>query len=460
MTHRLVNIDRDTPLLLPPDMRDWVPQDDIVHFIISAVDGTKFGSLHLNPNGSGSEQYPPRMMLSLLIYCYSMGVYSSRRIERATYRDVGVRFLTGDTHPDHDTICSFRRNHFDLVEQVFVHVLKMAGQMNVLKVGTISVDGTHALASASKHKSVNYQRAAELEDKLRTDIKALMAEAEKADSSKIDDGQRLPQAIARRENLLAKMIEAQRVIEEQDKARIAADQAKYESKMAERKKREDDNGGPGPGGMPQPPDQTTPPKAVVNMTDPDSRLMRKTRSSEYRQAYNAQAAVDTGSMLILAAGVSQCANDANELEKMVHAVEEKIGRPTRVLADTGYMNANAMERLEKEGFDLYVAVDRGENHGNRDYDYRPKDLLEKLEGSLKPPKDPRLLKMKAKLETEEGKRIYNKRKSTSEPVFGIIKSAMGFRQCLLRGLEKVRGEWSLVTLAYNFRRLWNLKLAA
>jgi transposase len=458
MAHRPVNIDRDTPFLMPPDMRDWVPEDDIVHLIIGIVESAKLDALHLNTQGSGSEQYPPRMMLALLIYCYSMGVFSSRRIERATYRDVGVRFLAGGTHPDHDTICAFRRNNFGLVSETFLHVLKIAREMKLLKLGTISIDGTHVQASASKHKSVSYQRAKELEAKLKQDIGLLMAQAEKADNSPVEDGQRLPKAIARRQKLLAKMIEAQRAIEEQDQARIAEEQAEYEGKMAERRKREEENGGPGPGGRPQPPDKTTPPKAVVNLTDPDSRLMRKTRSSEYRQAYNAQAAVDVDSMLIVATGVTQCANDSQELEKRVHAIDPQLGRPATVLADTGYMNADAMERLEKEGFDLYVAVSAGDNQGVRTYDYRPREILDKL-AAEKPPKDPRLLKMREKLQTEEGRRLYNKRKSTSEPGFGIIKSAMGFRQCLLRGLEKVTGEWSLVTLAYNFRRLWSLTRA-
>jgi hypothetical protein len=336
----------------------------------------------------------------------------------------------------------------------------LARELKVLKIGTISVDGTHTLASASKHKSVSYERAGELEAKLREDVARLMAEAEKADASKVDDGQSLPEPIARRETLREKMVEARRKIQEQDRTRIAAEQAEYEKKMAERRKREEDDGGPGPGGVPQPPKTETPPGAVVNLTDPDSRLMRKTRSSEYRQAYNAQAAVDTESKLIVAVGVSQCANDSNELEKMVHAIDPQIGRPTTVLADTGYVNAQAMERLEKEGYGLYVAVSAADNQGDRTYDYRPREMLEKLAEQQKPPKDPRLLRMREKLQTEEGRRIYNKRKSTSEPVFGIIKSAMGFRQCLLRGLAKVTGEWSLVALAYNFRRLWKLSLAA
>jgi len=483
MSYRPVNIDRDTPLLLPPDLRDWVPQDDLVHFVIEVVERVPLGSLRLNHQGSGSAQYPPRMMLGLLIYAYALGVFSSRRIERATYRDVGVRFLTGDTHPDHDTICAFRRHNFDLVAQTFLHLLKMAREVGLLKVGTISVDGTHIQANASKHKSVGYERAGELEEQLRLDIAGLLAEAEKADTAPTEDGQRLPEAIARREKLLEKMAQARRRIEEQDQARCAAEQAEHEAKLAKRREAEGQGkppggaggarrtgGAGGAGGTKQTPPEPPPavpsstaapaasaapsPTAVTNLTDPDSRLMRKSHTAPFTQSYNMQAAVDVGSLLILAAGVTQCANDSNQLAPMVHAVDPAVGRPTTVLADTGYMNAEALEGLEKEGFALYVAVGWSDNHGQRTYDYRPRSLLEK---TVKPPKDPRLLRMREKLQTPEGREMYNQRKETAEPVFGIIKSAMGFRQCLLRGLDKVKGEWSLTALAYNFRRLWNLK---
>ena len=455
MSKHLVQVDRDTPMLLPVDMREWIQDDDLVHFVIQSVETLPLHKLKFNHKGSGSDQYPPRMMLGLLIYCYSMGIFSSRRIQRATYRDVGVRYLTGDTHPDHDTICAFRVNNLDLIKETFHQVLTIARELGILKVGEISVDGTHIQANASKHKSVGYQRAGELQEQLRLDIDELMKKAQTADNQKIDDGQRLPESIARRENLMEKMVEARRRIQEQDKARFAAEQAEYEAKMARRKEREDEGKNNPPNG-PKPPSPEPSPTELINLTDADSRLMRKSPTAEIRQAYNMQTAVDTDTMLMLATDVTQCANDSNQLESMVGAVDPRIGRPTRVLADTGYMNVEAMERLEKDGYELFVAVGRTDNHGQRTYDFRPPEMVKTTDDA---PRDPRLKKMREKLQTPAGKATYNRRKETVEPVFGIIKAAMGFRQCLLRGLKKVTGEWSLVALAFNFRRLWNIQKA-
>ena len=459
MSTHLVNVDRDTPLLLPQDMREWVPDDDLVNFVIEAIKGMKLGSLKVNVRGSGSDQYPPRMMLMLLVYCYSQGQFSSRRIERATYRDISVRVLTANTHPDHDTICTFRRQNFDLVAEVFLEVLKLAKELGILKVGTVSLDGAHVQANASKHKSVSYERAGELESQLKLDIAGLMAKAEEMDNQKIDEGHKLPESIAHREELMKKMAAARKQLEERAKARSEAEKAAYDKEKAERQERRD-NDDPPQNGNPRSPSKPEPrAKESINLTDPDSRLMRKTRNSAYSQSYNAQAVVDAeGSMLILAAAVTQNANDSTQLERMIHAVDPQIGKPSTVLADTGYADADRMERLEKEGMELFIAVRKGDNQGQRRYDYRLTSMLEKakIEAQI-PPKDPRLAKMQEKLRTPEGRKKYNKRKETVEPVFGVIKAAMGFRQCLMRGIEKVSGEWSLVTLAYNFRRLWNLK---
>ena len=203
MAERLVNVDRDTPMLLPVDLREWVPEDDLVHFVIEAVDSMRLPSMGVNRRGTGSEQYPPRMMLQLLVYCYANGMFSSRRIERATYRDIAVRYLTGDTHPDHDTICTFRRQNGQVVREAFVEVLRLASEMKLLKLGTVSVDGTHIRAHASKHKSVRYDRAGALERQLRADVEQLLRKAEQQDRQEEVDGQSLPQEIGRRERLRA-----------------------------------------------------------------------------------------------------------------------------------------------------------------------------------------------------------------------------------------------------------------
>jgi len=449
----MVNIDRDTPMLLPPDLREWIPADDMVHFVIEAIEGMHLPGLHVNRRGTGSKQYPPKMMLSLLVYCYANGIFSSRRIERATYRDIGVRYLTADTHPDHDTICKFRRENFDAIGEAFLQVLQLARQLGLLKLGTVSVDGTHLRASASKDRNVRYDRACELEKQLQADIADLMQKAEEADQSDANDGQSLPAEIARRERLLAKMQEARATLEEQAKTRAHSEQAAYEQKLADRSERD----GKHKGKMPKSPDDTPDDREQTNLTDSESRLMRKSKREGYTQSYNAQAVVDAdGSMMVVGGHVTNCASDANELAPALASVDASLGKIETVLADSGYVNADAFEELASD-YDLYVAVSRLENHNQRKYDYRPKSVTDK---PAKVIKDPRLIAMREKLHTEEGRNKYAKRKQTVEPVFGIMKSVMGFRQFLLRGQVKVSGEWSLLSLAYNFKRLWRLKALA
>lgn len=288
-------------MLLPADLRQWVPEDDLVHFVINAVETMRLPALHVNERGSGSKQYPPRMMLELLIYCYANGFFGSRRIERATYRDVGVRYLTGDTHPDHDTICAFRRENGQAMKQAFSEVLQLARQMGLLKVGTVSVDGTHIKANASKHKSVRYDRAGELEKLLGKDIEELLAQAEKADRQETGDEQKLPQEIARREALLQKMRWAREELEKR-----AAGEDSHEGHPDN--SQGPNSGGGASGGQPKDSQQ-------MNLTDGDSALMRKSHYDSYEQAYNAQAVVEAeGTQLILATDVLGTPSDANELE--------------------------------------------------------------------------------------------------------------------------------------------------
>jgi transposase len=439
VAENFVNVDRDTPMLLPADLRQWVPEDDLVHFVVNAVETMSLPALRVNERGSGSKQYPPRMMLALLVYCYANGVFGSRRIERATYRDVAVRYLTGDTHPDHDTICAFRRENGEAVKQAFAEVLQLARQMGLLKLGTVSVDGTHIKANASKHKSVRYDRAGELEKLLRRDIEELLARAEKADRQETGDEQKLPQEIARREALLEKMRWARQELEKR-----AQDEQEQDDQRDN--PRGPQAGGKAPEGQPKDSKQ-------INLTDPDSGLMRKSHRDSYEQAYNAQVVVEAdGSQLILATDVLATPSDANELpvawEKVVHAV----GPVQRMLADGGYVNAEAIGEVGQK-VDLYVAIARADNSYRR-YDFRPRKKR-----ATKRLVDPRLRAMRKKVTSEEGRRIYRRRSATVEAVFGTIKAALGLRQFLLRGLEKVRIEWDLACLAYNARRLWSLSRA-
>jgi transposase len=281
---RFVQADRNQPMLLPPDLREWVPEDDLAHFVIEAVERVDMSAFKVNERGCGSAQYHPRLMLALVIYCYANGIFSSRRIERATHRDVGVRLVAANTHPDHDTIATFRRENFEAIAACFLQVLLMAKELKLLKVGMVSVDGTKIDASASITKSVRYDRAKQLVEQLKLDIAELMQQAENADGSGEVDPQRLPQEIARREALRDKLDAACKTLEARAKARAEKEKADHETKLRERDKRK----GRAKGKQPKAPDDKPKPDEQINLTDADSNIMRKSKRSEYRQAFNAR----------------------------------------------------------------------------------------------------------------------------------------------------------------------------
>jgi len=446
---RFVSADPNQPLLLPVDLREWIPEDDMVHFVLEAVERVPLERFKINERGSGSAQYHPRMMLALLIYCYANGIFGSRRIERATYRDLGVRYLCADTHPDHDTICKFRRENFEAVSEAFLQVLLLARELKLLKVGTLSVDGTKVDANANKHRNVRYDRAGELIEQLETDIAELMDRAEAADGQESEEGQRLPEELSRREKLKQELEQARARLESQAKARAKRERAEYERKVEARERRS----GKRKGKKPKPPEETVPKEQQINLTDPDSALMRKSKESEYRQSYNGQAAVSVdGSLLIVGAHLTNAASDRRELVTVVDAVPPELGRIGSVLADSGYANGKEVEQLERRSVEVLVALGR---ENRRRYDFRP----EVPEKALPKQSQPWVVRMKDRLSTSRCREKYRLRKQTVEPVFGIIKEGMGFRRFLLRGLEKVRGEWSLVCLAYNCKRLHRLKMA-
>ena len=443
-----VDCDRDQAFLLPPDLRDWIPADDLAHFVIEAVERVALGAFKVNHRGTGSAQYHPRMMLALLIYCYANGIFSSRRIERATHRDIGVRFVAANRHPDHDTIARFRRENFAAVSESFLQVLLLAKEL--LRVGLVSVDGSKFKANASKHRSVTYERAGALIAQLEGEIAALLSRAEAADVAGEEDPQALPQEIARREALRDKLDAARRHLEAQAEARAAAEREAHEAKVAAREKRR----GRAKGKHPKPPAETPAADAQSNLSDPDSRLMRKSKQHEYRQAYNAQAAVDAGgSQLIVSARVSQCASDRNDLVADIAAIPAVLGRPETVLADNGYANGAEVAALEASGIEVLVST--AAEGRRRTHDFRPVKALP----AAKEPKADWLKAMAEKLTSEQGRALYKLRRQTVEPVFGVIKAVLGFAGFSLRGLDKVEGEWTLVALAYNCKRLHKLSLA-
>jgi len=414
--------DRSQRLLLPPDLHDWVADDDLAHFIVEAVERVDISAFHVSRTGSGKAQYHPRMMLALLIYCYARGIFSSRRIEAATHRDVSVRFIAANSQPDHDTIAKFRRDNSRAFEAGFAQVLLLASEAGLLCVGTVSVDGTKIDANAAKVKSIRYDRIQVLRAKLTDDIAALVAQAEAAENAPEDDGLSLPDEIARREVLKARLDAAARRLED-----------------AAAPDHDDDD----PDAPPPAPDRQT------NLTDPDSAVMRKSVRHEYRQAYNAQAVVDAdGSMLVLATDVLATTNDRAAVEGLMDQMAQGPGQPGTLLADAGYAGETVLKALHARDIDPLIAVSRQD--ASRVYDFKPPPKR------AKPP--PRItapwrLKMIEKLQTEPAKALYRKRKQTVEPVFGILKSAIGFKTFSLRGLENVKSEWKLLTLAYNCKRL-------
>jgi transposase len=440
--------DRDQPFLLPPDLKDWLPEDDLAHFIVAAAERVRLGAFQTNPQAGGKPQYHPRLMLALLVYCYANGVFSSRRIERATYRDIGARFIAANTHPDHDTIATFRRTNKVAFEAAFLEVLLLARETGILTLGTVSIDGTKIDANASKIRSVRYDRAQALRAKLATDIAELTAKAEAADAQD-SDPQALPTEMARREALKAKLDAACARLEAQAKAQAEAERPEYEKKKAAYNAKRGRRGQP-----PKPPDKTPPPERQTNLTDPDSQLMRKSEAHEFRQAYNAQAVVCAeGSQLILATNMATTPSDQPTFAATILAMEHTIGLPHTVLADAGFASGAAVAKLEAKKVEPLVAIAKTQPH--RPYDFRPPSKP-KPERRIR---EPWRRAMKAKLESEDGKSRYKKRKQTVEPVFGIIKSAIGFTRFHLRSREKVATEWLVVALAYNCRRLCRLRTA-
>jgi len=455
MAARFVTIDHDTPMLLPPDLRDWVPEDHLAHFIMDAVGLLDLSAAHVNHRGTGSEQYPPWMMLGLLIYCYVTGTFSSRRIERLTHENVAVRLLCADRHPDHDSICSFRRENRALLESSFHQVLEVAARLRVLRVGevTLAVDGTKILANASKHSAVSHGHATKQRALLEEPIGELLAKADAADSTPLEDGLTVPGEIARRRERLEKLREATAVIEARARERHREELAAFQAKQCEREERQKATGKKPGGRAPQPPREGPQAKDQYNFTDAESRVMKT--ADGFQQSDNAQAALEVGSRLVVGPAVSDAPNDKEQLPPTLGCVSPVIQSIGVVLIDSGFYSEAAVAAVEQshEGTPapkIYAATGR-QPHGR---------TIAQLEQRAEPPApgaDASAKEIMAhRLSTQAGRKLYAQRKQTIEPVFGIIKAAMGFRRFSLRGLAKVRSEWMLVTLAYNLKRLFHL----
>jgi transposase len=417
-------------MLLPVDLREWIAQDDLAHFVLEALETLELSSAVLNETGSGSEQYPPGMMLAVLIYCYANGIFSSRKIERATYQHLSVRFLSGDTHPDHDSLCTFRRRNGPLLEKAFVHVLMLAREMGMLQLGTVSLDGTKIQAAAAKQRSLKYcdlqKELAELEKKAQEHLQ----EAEKTDQGETADRDRLPKELAERRTRQARLQEAKARLEARQQARSAEREKQREKARAQ--------GEHPPKKIPSEPST----QSSYNTTDPDSELM-PTRREGWVQGYNAQLVVAAESSLVVATEVCTQVTDRQQLAPMVEKIPVEAGPVIHILADTGYDNQSQRQQVEKTAGRTVLCPPQ--NVPEQPRNKRPKEYEKRIKQARQ--------EMVERLKTAQGKALYALREKTIEPVIGIIKSVLGFRRFSVRGLKHVRTEWLLVCLAYNLRKM-------
>ena len=439
----------DQHLLLPPDLREWLPEDDLAWFLSDTVDQLDLTDLMQSyelGDGRGQPPYHPAMMVKLLLYAYCVGVPSSRKIEQGTHRDVAFRVLAGDQHPDHDSIAEFRRRHLDRLAGLFLQVLRLCQAAGLVTLGQVALDGTKVQANASRHKAMSYARLEGTERRLEGEVRRLLDEADRVDAAEDAQygpgrrGDELPAELARRETRLAAIRAAKAALEQQARARAerVADAAR--ARVAAREQRV----GSAKGGVPQVPDPEAArpqPGAQYNFTDPDSRIMVDGATKSFVRGYNAQAAV-TPTQVVVACGLTQGAIDVQQLVPMLEQVERNVGqRPAVVMADAGYFSAANLTSAAVAGIDLYVPPDKQRRDTPR-------------LAATKQCRTAMAEAMRAKLATPHGRGVYARRKAIVEPVFGQIKAGRGFRRFSFRGRAKVAAEWRLICLTHNLLKLF------
>jgi transposase len=415
-------------LLLPPSLRDWLPEDHLAYFVCDVVEQLDLSAIEsvYEEEERGQPPYHPGMMTKILIYGYCVGVFSSRRMQKKLSEDVGFRVLAAGNQPDFRTISDFRKLHLGALQGLFDQVLQIALQAGTMKLGRVVLDGSKVKANASKHKAMSYGRMQEDEKRLKEEVKRLLEQAEATDAEEDARygpdrrGDELPAELARRETRLQRIREAKRALEER-----AREQAKSKDEPEEKAKPEA--------------------KMQYNFTDPESRILPG--ADGFVQAYNAQIAVEPDFQWIVGQRVTQAANDKQQLQPTLEAIRQQAGHtPQAVMTDSGYCSEANLQYLEKKKIEGFIATDR-ESYRDRQQP-GPRGPL--------PQGATRVDRMRRKLQTKVGAAIYSRRKTVVEPVFGQIKQARGFRQFLLRGLEKVQGEWAMICLTHNILKLHRL----
>jgi transposase len=443
--------DRETVYLFPPSVQDWLPEGHLARFVVDIVEQCNLERLTASYAGRGSEAYSPEMLVALLFYGYATGVFSSRQLERSTYDSVAFRYVAANSHPDHDTIAAFRKRFLPALKELFVQILMIAVEAGVLKVGTVSVDGTKVKANASKHKAMSYGHACKVEQRLKEEVAELMKKAEAADKADIPDGMSIPEELTRRAERLKAIAEAKAEIERRAAERYAAQKEAYDKRLAERAAKQQQKGKKPRGKEPKPPVAGPTDKDQVNLTDEESRIMPASGGG-FKQAYNAQAAVDTETMLIITTHVTQETNDKQQMRPALEALAAlpgQLGKVNTIIADCGYYSESNVKDCEAKKIVPYIAIDRQSHNQSVWERFREPEPL--------PDNADAVARMKHRLKTAAGKAVYAIRKSTVEPAFGVIKAVMGFDRFSLRGCTAVSGEWDLVCIAWNIKRLHVLR---
>ncbi len=449
MSRKFKSADYDATLDVTVRLGDCLPPDHLARFVVDTIAQRDLAAIYARYAARGGQPYAPEILLGLLFYGYATGVFSTRKIERATSETVPFRFIASNLHPDHDTLATFRKTFLPELKDLFVQVLLLAQLAGVLKLGNISLDGTKIHADASKSKAVSYQHLLALEAHLRAEVEELFALSERADQADLPDGVVLSDEIAIRHARLARLAEAKAVLEARAKDRTALEQAEYDAKVQERAEKARQTGRTPRGRAPKPPTPGPRDKDQYNFTDPQSRIMKHSSTEGFEQDYNAQIAVDQASLLVVGVSLSNHPNDQQEAEPTLDAISPDLGTPEAAALDAGYFSEANIAAFERREIDPYIATGRDPHHPS---------WWERFAEAPAPPADdasPKL-KMAYKLKTALGQAIYRVRKCTVEPVIGIIKEVLGFRQFSLRGEQAAAGEWCLVCVAFNLKRLHTL----
>lgn len=425
-----IGAERDQISFMPHDLNEWLPEDHLARFVVDIVGKMDLCQVYSSYSGKGSTPYDPKLLLSLIFYGYSTGVFSSRKTETATYDSVAFRFIAGNHHPDHDTIASFRKRHLRELKGWFKEILLIGNELGLLKLGNIFIDGTKVQANASKHKAMSYKRMKQLEKQLDCEIEQLMALGQQQDEKDEQSTVDIPDEIKRRKDRLTQIDTAKKVIEQHRKEAYQEEKAEFDKKQEARKKYENQTGKKPRGRAPKEPSTEPKSKDQYNFTDPQSRIMKTSKG--FDQCYNAQIAVNDD-MLIVGNYANAHHNDKQEFLPTIESVPDELEpQITSAVADTGYYSQQNIENCP-QNITPIIAKSK-EKHNS---------YIEQL---LNPTND-------------KHKEIYRKRKHTVEPVFGIIKEVLGFRRFSFRGKDNIDNEWGLVCLSYNLKRMFNLKNA-